>query len=306
MRIARLAAISLALSAANLSLAPTSPAQELEPRSFANTPVGLNFLIASYGYTDGNVVLNATSPVKDAEVESHSGTIAYVRAIDVFGMSGKVGVIVPFAQASGTAKLAGEPQARGVSGFGDPRVRFSVNFLGAPALTIPEFREYRQDLIIGTNIEITAPLGQYHSDKLLNIGANRWSVKSEIGASKALGRATAEASLAATFFGANNNFLGGQTLKQDPLYAAQGHLIYQFAPGLWASLDGTYYTGGRTRVDGEPGDRLENVRLGATLSVDVSRNQSLKLYASTGAYSRTGLEFDRVGIAWQIRWGGGL
>ena len=33
--------------------------------------------------------------------------------------------------------------AREVSGFGDPRFRFSVNFSGAPALSLQEFAGYR-------------------------------------------------------------------------------------------------------------------------------------------------------------------
>ena len=84
-------------------------AQELEPRSFANTPVGLNFLLASYGYTNGNVVFSAASPVTDAEVQTHAGILAYVRSLDVGGLSGKVGIIVPYAGASGSAQLAGQP-----------------------------------------------------------------------------------------------------------------------------------------------------------------------------------------------------
>jgi hypothetical protein len=38
----------------------------------------------------------------------------------------------------------------------------------------------------------------------------------------------------------------------------------------------------------------------------VTRYNSLKLYASTGASTRTGSDFDAVGIAWQYRWGGGF
>jgi len=281
-------------------------AQELEPRSFANTPVGLNFLIATYGYIDGNVVLGSNSPVEDAEVQVHTAAVAYIRAIDVAGMSGKVAAIVPFARTSGTATLAGEPQERTVSGFGDPRLRLSVNFVGAPALSLAEFQHYKQDLIIGATAEVGIPLGQYDSDKLLNNGANRWLLKTQLGASKALGPVTIETSIASTFFSTNTDFLGGQTLDQDPLIAAQGHLIYQFRRGLWGSVDGTYYMGGRTTVDGEAGDGLRNARLGLTLSMDLSRHTAVKVFGGTSIYSRTGVEFDSVGIAWQARWGGGL
>jgi hypothetical protein len=47
----------------------------------------------------------------------------------------------------------------------------------------------------------------------------------------------------------------------------QGHVIYGFRRGIWASLDATYYSGGRTSVDGVEGDdRQASVRVGATLA----------------------------------------
>ena len=42
-------------------------AQALEPRSYANTPVGINFLLLGYGYTEGGVAFDASVPIKDAK-----------------------------------------------------------------------------------------------------------------------------------------------------------------------------------------------------------------------------------------------
>ena len=128
-------------------------------------------------------------------------------------------MIVPFADASGSALQAGQLRERDVSGLADPRFRLSVNFFGAPALRLEEFRSYEQDLIIGATLEVAVPLGQYDSDKLVNIGSNRWSVKPEIGISKALGRFNLELAAAVTFFNTNGDFLGGKTLEQDPIYS---------------------------------------------------------------------------------------
>jgi len=93
----------------------------------------------------------------------------------------------------------------------------------------------------------------------------------------------------------------------DPVYAAQGHLIYALRKGIWASVDMTYFTGGRTEINGVPNDdRLGNWRLGSTLSLPVDARRSVKLYASSGVSARTGNNYDLLGIAWQYRWGGGL
>ena len=169
-----------------------------------------------------------------------------------------------------------------------------------------DFPTYRQDVIVGISLQVTAPLGQYDSTKLLNIGTNRWSFKPELGVSKAWGPVTLELIPAITFFTNNNDFLGGKTLEQAPIYSVQGHLIYEFFPFLWAALDATYYAGGHTTIDGEEGPQPGNVRLGLTAALSLSRYQSIKLYGSTGIYQRTDNNFWAVGIAWQNRWGGGL
>ena len=281
-------------------------AQALEPRSYTNTPVGINFLLLGYGHTEGDVGFDESTPVKDARVRIDAGLLAYARSLDVWGLSGKVLAVLPFAEASGSATVKGQGRDRDVFGLADPLLRISVNFFGAPALTLDEFATYRQDLIIGASLQVTAPLGQYDSSKLLNVGTNRWSVKPELGVSKAWGPLTLELIPGITFFTNNNNFFGGKTLEQDPIYSLQGHLIYEFSPAFWAAFNSTYYVGGRTTVDGEQGQEPESVRVGVTAALSLSRHQSIKFYGSTGVYNRTDNNFWAIGIAWQVRWGGGL
>ena len=191
-------------------------------------------------------------------------------------------------------------------GLGDPLLRLSVNFFGAPALSLGDFAAYRQDLIVGASLEVTVPLGQYDSSKVLNVGTNRWSIKPELGFSKAWGQLTLEVIPAITFFTTNNDFLRGKTLEQDPIYSLQGHIIYQSSPNFWGALDSTYYVGGRTTVEGKQGQEPENVRVGMTAALSMSRHQSIKVYGSAGAFNRTDNNFWAVGVAWQYRWGGGL
>jgi hypothetical protein len=281
-------------------------AQALEPRSYANTPVGINFLLLGYGYTEGAVAFDASVPITDAKVHVNAGLLAYARSLDVWGLSGKVLVALPVADEAGRAKLKGQERDRDVLGLGDPLLRLSVNFFGAPALSMEQYPTYRQDIIVGASLQVTAPLGQYDSSKLLNIGTNRWSFKPELGVSKAWGPLILELIPAITFFTNNDDFLGGKTLQQDPIYSVQGHLIYELSPAFWAAFDATYYAGGRTTIAGMKGQQPENVRVGLTNALSLSRHQSIKLYGSTGVYNRTDNNFWAVGAAWQFRWGGGL
>jgi hypothetical protein len=82
---------------------------------------------------------------------------------------------------------------RGVDGFnGKADLMHNDTPLPRPgaALSVKEFANYRQDLIVGVSVQVSAPLGQYDSSKLLNLGNNRWSFKLELGISKAPGRSS--------------------------------------------------------------------------------------------------------------------
>jgi hypothetical protein len=282
-------------------------AQDLEPRAYTNIPVGLNFALAGYTYSSGGVLFDPAVPLENAHINIHGSVFAYARSINVGRMSGKIDMILPYAWLSGTAEFQGQPVSRQVSGLGDARVRMSVNFIGAPALPLSGFKDYKQDLVVGASLQICLPLGQYDPEKLVNIGTNRFSFKPELGISKTLGHIQFELTGGATFYTVNNDFYQGKTMSQDFIGSLQGHINYNFKRGIWAAIDGTYYWGGSTTIDGVEGNNLQkNTRLGCTLAIPLSLHQSLKFYFSTGVSTRTGSDFDLIGAVWQYRWGGGL
>jgi len=285
----------------------TVDAQDLEPRAYTNIPVGLNFLVAGYAYSAGGVLFDPAVPLDNANIKIHGTVLAYARSIKLGGMSGKVDMILPYAWLSGTADFQGEQVSREVSGLADTRVRMSVNFIGAPALPLSGFKDYKQDLVVGASLQICLPLSQYDPDKLVNIGTNRFSFKPELGFSKTLGHFQLELTGGATFYTVNNDFYQGKTRSQDPIGSIQGHFEYNFNRGIWAAIDGTYYWGGSATLDGVEGNDLQkNTRLGCTLALPISLHQSMKLYFSTGVSTRTGSDFDLIGLVWQYRWGGGI
>ena len=280
---------------------------EIEPRSYVNTPVGVNFLLAGYSYSEGGLSTVSSSPIKDAELKIDYGILAYARSLDVWGKSGKIDVIMPYAHLSGNAMVADELRKRNVSGLTDPRFRFSVNFYGAPALSLPEFANYQQDLIIGASIQVSAPLGQYDKEKLVNLGNNRWFIKPDVGISKALGDFVVELSTGVFIFSDNEDFFGGKVLEQEPVYTSQIHVTYNLGRGMWAALSGTHDYGGRTTVDGLRNDDVQkNTRVGATVAFPLNQKNSVKVFANSGTHTNIGSDYDMAGIFWQYRWGGGL
>src|SRR5437016_7453778 len=179
-----MARLGIALSVVAVVGPGRARAQDLEPRAYVDTPVGMNFLVASYAYSEGGVSTDPSLPIQGAELQLNNFVLAYSRALNVFGKSGKIDLIVPFSQLSGSALLEGQPVERDVTGFGDPQFRFSVNFYGAPALSMKEYRSYRQNVIVGASFQVSAPFSQYDTSKAVNIGTNRWSFKPGIGRSE--------------------------------------------------------------------------------------------------------------------------
>ena len=287
--------------------APASRAQDIEPRAYSNAPVGVNFLVAGVAATRGGLSFDPSLPIESPSLRTGNAVLGYARVIDLWGQSAKVDVVVPYTWLSGDAIYAGQQVERVVDGPTDIAFRLNANLYGAPAMGLKEFAAYEQDVIVGASLRVIAPAGQYDNTRVVNIGGNRWSFKPELGVSKAVGPWTLELSAAATIYTDNDDFNGGKTRSQENIYSIQAHVVRSYSSGIWASLSGTWFAGGRTTIDGvRANDLQQNWRLGGTLSFPVDRHNSVKLYASSGVSDRTGNDFDLVGIAWQHRWGGGL
>ncbi|GAB1595681.1 transporter [Lysobacter claricitrinus] len=285
----------------------TIRAQDIEPRAYSNAPVGVNFVIVGNVLTRGGPSFDPSLPITDAHLETNSLVVAYARVLDFGGRSGKFDAIAPYTQLDGTANYQRQPVDRHVRGFARPAFRVSINLLGAPALDTTAFRTWKQDLIVGASVQVAPPWGQYDPTRIVNISSHRWSIKPEIGVSKATGPWTLELQASGTFFTHNDDFLGDRTRSQRPVYAVQAHVIYGFASGTWLSLDGTLFAGGRSAIDGVVNDDLQqNARLGFVLAKPLNRRNSVKVTASSGVSARTHNNFDALGVAWQYRWGAGL
>jgi hypothetical protein len=279
-------------------------AQSLDPRAFANVPVGANFLSINVSRSSGDVAVDPSLPIENSSATVYLEAIAYSRALKAWGQSGIMNLLLPYAQVSASGNVFGQPRSRSVSGLGDPALRVAMNLYGAPALLPKDFPAYRQQAIVGVGLLATAPLGQYDSSKLINIGTNRWSFKPEAGVSVASGKHwTFESIAGATFYTDNDDFLNGNTRSQKPLYALQGHLIYNVGPGFWFAADGTYYVGGRTSVNGKvDNDLQQNTRGGLTVSKAVDTRNSIKFNYSNGLTARTGTSFQTISLVWQYAW----
>jgi hypothetical protein len=265
--------------------------------------VGLNFLLFSGSRSTGQILPDPSVPIEDIEATIDAGVAGYGRTFGLWGRSASVGVAVPYAWADVSGNIGENRQSVSRNGLADTRLRLAVNLIGGPALTPKEFAQRTPQTTLGASLVVIAPTGEYFPEKLINIGANRWGIKPELGLSVPWKRWMFDVYAGAWFFTDNDDFFGGVRRSQDPITTVQGHVSYTIRPRLWAAIDSTYYFGGQSTVNGVlKQDRQENSRLGITMSLPIGAHQSLKMSWSEGASTRTGNDFSTWGIGWQYSW----
>lgn len=286
--------------------AATLRAQELEPRALQNAPVGSTFLVLATGYSHGNLLFDPALPIENAQADVWSVAAGAVRAINVFGLSGKAGVVLPFVTGTWAGTVGGNDTATSRTGFADPRLQLAVNFVGAPALTRSGMRGYRQTTVVGMQLAVSVPVGQYYPERLINLGTHRWAFQPRLGMSHTAGsRWVLETYAGATFYTTNSDFYGGGTIAQDPFFEAQAHVIYAIrGAALWAAVSAGYAWGGRSTVNGVAKEPLSNARTSAMLRLPLAPGHGLKLVYINGLTTSLGADFDTFQVAYQYAFGG--
>lgn len=277
-------------------------AQDMEPRAYSPSPIGTTFLVATATRSSGGVFTDPTAPISD--VEATIGVLGFGIG-HTFAMAGKQALLLgalPIAWGEASGQVGEGRREVSRRGLADARIRLSTILVGSPAMTPAEFAKAPRRTILGVSLTVAPPTGQYDASKLVNLGSHRWSFKPEIGLSFPTGRWTIDAYAGAWFFTDNDDYYpGGSRRSQDPVFGLQGHVSYTLARRAWVAVNGTWYSGGRTQIDGAAkADLLRNTRLGATYSQPISRRQSLKFAYSAGATTRVGADFRTVTVGWQV------
>lgn len=278
-------------------------AQEMEPRAYSPSPTGAHFLVVGVTRSTGGVVFDASTPYDDVEARIDAPMLAYGQTFAWFGRSASVLLAAPYVVGDISGNVGEDREEIRRSGPADLRMKLAVNLIGGPALTSTEFAQREPTPTLGISLAVIAPTGSYDSAKLINIGANRWAFKPEIGYSQPWGRWSFEVYAGAWLFTDNDEFFGGTHREQAPIGALQGHVGYTIKPRLWLAFDNTFYTGGRSETNGvRNSDEQSSTRIGLTASLPVGARQSVKLSWSDGVATRTGTDFITYGLAWQYTW----
>ena len=278
--------------------------QELEARSYAVVPTGLHAMALSYTFSSGNVITPGSSPIQNLDVTNNVFNLAYVQTFTIFKKLARVSASIPYGFLNGTGKFQGLDTTGSRTGFYDGRIKFGVNLIGSPALPPKDFQKFQEHTVFGASVVISVPVGQYFPSKLINLGANRWGFKPELGVSHREGRLFYEIYTGVWMYTENTDFFKSYVQKESVLFTLQAHIDYTFQHGKYVALNGGLARGGETSLNGmEQNDDDRNWRLGATFSTPIFNNhQSVKAMINTGIETRAGQNYTALTVIYQYSW----
>jgi hypothetical protein len=281
------AARSRCLATAIVALAMICPMfalAQLPPRFYWKSLDGANAVPLIFDSINGNA--NPLDPANlvsaNAQIDSSIVLAGYAKMLPLFDRTLTLAAVEPMGRISSSSTIYGFTAAESANGFGDPILEADYNLIGPKAIkTIPDLLRYEPGFSLDVLADIAFPVGEYNSSQPLNLGQNRWygrvgaPITWQIGPWVPGRRTTIEVLPCVWFFSDNNDFNGGQTLSTDPVFHLEGHLTRDLTEQFWASLDGMYYAGGKSSINGAGVPALNGVAVGFTLGYQINDNLSL-------------------------------
>lgn len=278
-------------------------AQELSPRSFWPAPNGTKVAVFGYSYSAGDVLMDPSLPIYGGESKIHTGFLAYMQTFSLWGRTSNFVIELPYSWGNSKGFLLEYPIKGDFSGFYDLGATLAVNFFGAPSMTPSEYLELRAKprQMLGASIKVLFPTGYYDSNRLTNVGTNRWSVKAEAGYLVPItDRWILELEGGAWFFGDDDDFLPGKR-EQNPIFSTEFHLIRRFKPGFWASAEANFYAGGDQTIGrNQLIDLQRNSRIGGTVAIPFGGRYSFKVGYSINMVTNYGTDYDQFLVSYQV------
>ena len=195
------------------------------------------------------------------------------------------------------------------AGFGDPNTQLTVNLFGTPRLkSNVDLLNYEPTWTADLAAMLAIPIGEYETDKLVNIGLNRWygrlalPLKYHFGVFAPGRMSSFEVMPSVWLFGENDNFLG-KKLENDPLWSVEAHLTHDFTPTFYGSLDLLYQNGFQSQLDGaDVGGKLEIGTIGFTLNYHVSDNAGIRTSFSSNVFGDDDLKTAALRVQFIYAW----
>ena len=303
------------LGTAILALAiicPMFALAQLPPRFYWKSLSDANAVPVIFQSISGNA--NPMDPAyvvsPNSSVDANILVAGYAKMLPLFDRTLTLAVTEPMGRISGTTGIGGENFSQEANGFGDPMAEVGINLIGPKAIrTIPDLLRYEPKLSLDVIVDVAFPIGNYNDTQSLNLGQNRWygrvgaPIVWQIGPWVPGRRTTLEVQPSVWAFTDNNDYVG-QTLSTDPMFELEAHLTRDFTDKFWGSLDTTWFTGGKSTINGVSGSSLNNLGVGFTLGYQITDNLSLTAgyMASVNDSAPTDLRMDGFRISLTYGW----
>ncbi|MDW5289136.1 transporter [Formosa sp. PL04] len=281
-------------------------AQDIEPRRWTPMPLGVHVLGLGYGYQAGTLYFDPTLQIENASVDVNLIGLQYFQPFKLGNKLARLDVKIPYLSAHWDGLLAGNPESISRHGFADPILRMSLNLIGPDAFDSKGIKEYYAanpvNTIFGVSLAVTFPFGQYYSDKLLNLGQNRFVFRPQMGMVHNWGLWSYELTTSVYIFTNNNNFYNNQTRRQDPLFAVQTHLIRQFKNRMWTSISAGYGVAGESSINNiEKKDNRSDILGEVALGFPLFKKQAVKVtYLRTQTFNDIGSDTNTFAMGWSL------
>lgn len=246
----KMQSLGLVIAVSVFCLSFKARAVEIDPGDYTALPSGTNAVVLYGQYAERDALYASGKKVPiDPELNS---TVGILRMLHVAEINDRWTVDPQFLLPFGELRASGDIGALGkASGIGD--------------LILATAFKYKIDAqtgeVFGFTPYLFVPTGEYHSDKALNLGENRWKAAMQVGYTRPLSQKWRVDFVGDVQFHGNNNecraacgAASDVTRKQNALYHFQTHLRYEVSPALSLALSYGHLEGGRTEIDGASQD----------------------------------------------------
>ena len=274
-----------------LGLVGRSFAQGDGPRSHLLGPIGIWGVNPKYLNLDQNIVPAGNILVEDADIKVDVFPTTFFHTLNIGGKFAQILFMANPGKAvasieSDTTLLDREITA---DGFSDGFIGFKLGLIGGDAMDIGEFAKHQPSYSLYGYLRVWYS-GSYDSNKLFNLGTNRFAI--ELGAPMSipvnLGKTQRSTWLevfpSVQFFTDNDDparSSRANKVEQKPLFLLESHFTHNITTKFWAGLDLRLQYGGETLVD-DVGDDNRIEAVGGGLSLGYQILKPLGGYVSYG------------------------
>ena len=287
-------------------LTQTANALDVDLRRWGHLPVDAHFMGLGYVNVNADIAFDPALELEDVEMDLDIWPAKYIYSFESFGKSSRIDITQSYQDGHWEGLLQGEPAETSRHGLGDTFVRYAINLYGAPPLKGDDYFAYRRardnETIIGAGLAMRLPTGDYHKDRLINLGQNRFVIRPQLGIQHRRGPWTFEFNTEIAFFETNTEFFDGNKRQQDPLYIFITSATYNFEPGFWVGAGVAYDYGGESEVnDVDKDDRQQNTAWGVSITYPLNRWIGVSLrYIETRTQESTGLDSESLALGFAL------